>query len=484
MASPTPPSPPATPTSATETDIEPQTPALASATDIATEVETTEPAVEAPAPAPEIKAQERKAPDSKAPESKRTGLWANSDFLKLWSGQSLSLLGSQVTIFALPLVAVVILNASPAQMGLLGALARAPFVLFLFAGVWADRARRRPTMIWTDLGRGVLIALLPVAWFTHVLNLTWLYVVAVLVGILGVFFEVANQAFLPSLVGKEHIAEGNAKMQISTSVAQVAGPSLGAGLLAVFSAASLIILDAVSYFVSGIVSIMIRKPEQPPGGEGRNPHVFAAMGAGIKWVLGQRLIRPMLVATTLFMLFGTGIQVQYVLYTRRTLGLSPSLIAVTLAFLGVGAVIGSVLSLRLLRRLGPGPATFWTVTLGNVVYLLIPAAFGPTWLKVIMLAAAQLIAGAAAPISMVSMGSLRMHLTPNDMQGRVVATFRGLSLGLAPLGALLSGFLAAGIGLRPTLYILAIGILIPPLVVAFSPIPGTRKFPAPAGEAA
>jgi MFS family permease len=466
MVSPTP-SPPAAPVPPPETEIEPQTPALAAATDIASEVAVTDVTTEAAVPA-----------------TTRTGLWANQDFLKLWAGQSLSLFGSQVTIYALPLVAVVILNASPTQMGLLGGLARAPFVLFLFAGVWADRYRRRPTMIWTDLGRGVLVALLPIAWFAGVLNLVWLYVVAVLVGILGVFFEVANQAFLPSLVGKEHIAEGNAKMQISTSVAQVAGPSLGAGLLAIFSAASLIIADAVSYFVSGIASLMIRRPEERPGGGGRNPHVFAAMGAGIKWVLGQRLIRPMLIATTLFMLFGTGIQVQYVLYARRTLGLSPQLIAVTLAFLGVGAIVGSTLSLKVLRRIGPGPAAFWSITLGNIVYLLIPVASGPIWLKVIILSAAQAIAGAFAPISMVGMGSLRMHLTPNDMQGRVVATFRGLSLGLAPVGALLSGFLAAGIGLRPTMYILAIGILIPPVVIALSPIPGTRKFPAPPGDAA
>lgn len=414
----------------------------------------------------------------------RDDLWGNRDFLKLWSGQSLSLFGSQVTLFALPLVAVVMLNATPGQMGLLGALARAPFLLFLFAGVWADRYRRRPTMVWADFGRGVLIGLLPVAWFTGILTLPWLYVVAVLVGILGVFFEVANQAFLPSLVGQKHIAEGNAKMQISTSIAQVAGPSVGAGLLSFFSAASLMVIDSISYFASGIASLLIRREEASPGGDGRNPHVFAAIGAGIQWVWKQRLIRPMMLATALFMFFGTGIQVQYILYARRTLGLSPQLIAVTLAFLGAGAILGSFLSLRTLRKIGPGPAAFWATIVGNAVYLLIPAAAGPIWTKVAMLSLAQLIAGATAPVAMVGMGSLRMHLTPNDMQGRVVATFRGLSLGLAPVGALASGLLGAAIGMRPTMYILAFGLLLPPLIMFLSPLPGTRKFPEPSAEAA
>jgi MFS family permease len=421
--------------------------------------------------------------ETAATATARPGLWANPDFLKLWAGQSLSLFGSQVTIFALPLVAVVMLDATAGQMGLLGALARAPFVLFLFAGVWADRYRRRPTMIWTDFGRFVLIGLLPMAWFAGVLSLTWLYVVALLVGVLGVFFEVANQAYLPSLVGSEHIAEGNAKMQISTSIAQVSGPSLGAGLLAVFSAASLLIVDAISYLFSGVASVLIRRPEESPGGTGRNPHVFAAMGAGILWVWRHRLMRPMLLAITLFMLFGTGIQVQYVLYARRTLNLSPSLIAVTFAMLGLGAIVGSTMSLRVLRRIGPGPAAFWATAIGNVVLLLIPAATGPTWLRVGMLSAAQVITGATAPIAMVGMGSLRMHLTPNNMQGRVVATFRGLSLGLAPVGALISGVLGSAIGLRPTMYVLALGVLAPPLVILFSPVAGTRAFPAPPTEA-
>lgn len=404
-------------------------------------------------------------------------IWANRDFLKLWGGQSLSLLGSQVTVYAIPLVAVVLLNATPGEMGLLGALARLPFVLFLFAGVWADRTRRRPTMIVSEFGSALLIGAIPVAYLAHMLTLSWLYVIAPLVGILGVFFEVANQAFLPSLVGKEHIAEGNAKMQISQSVAQVGGPGIAAALIAVVSAASLIFIDAASCLVSAIASMLIRKPEPKPGGDVRNPHLFAAMGSGITWVWKQRLVRPMMFATGVYMLFATGIQVLYVLYTKRTLGLSPAWIGVTMSCAGIGALIGSTLSLKVLRKIGPGPAAAVAITAGNVALLLIPLATGPMPVKTAMLAVAQAVSGLCAPIAMVGMGSLRMHLTPNDMQGRVVATFHGLSLGLAPLGAVAAGFLGNAIGLRQTMFVLAIAVLIPPIVVWLSPLPATRTFP-------
>lgn len=433
-----------------------------------------------PAPAdpqPPAKSAQDQAP---TPETKRgAGLWANHDFLKLWGGQSLSLIGTQVTIVAMPLVAVQLLHATAGQMGLLGALARAPFVLFLFAGVWADRFRRRPTMIFTDLGRGAVIGLIPALFLAGLLRMTWLYVIVLVAGVLGVFFEVANQAFIPSLVGSELVPEANAKFQISQSVAQVGGPSLAGLLVAFFSSASIILIDAASYFVGAIASIMIRKPEARPGGHSRPPKIFAAIGAGMKWVWVQPVIRPMMFATAFYMTFAAGVQALYVFYLKHTLHLASSWIGLTLAFLGVGAIAGSMLSLRTLRRVGPGPAAFWATVIGNAAFLLIPFAAGPTWLVIVMLALAQALIGLSGPIAQVGMGSLRMVLTPNEMQGRVVATFRGLSLGLAPVGALAGGFLAEAIGLRATLLVLVIGVLVPIFVMLFSPIPGTTKFPEP-----
>lgn len=419
-------------------------------------------------------------PSGPVPDAPARSLWRDGDFLKLWGGQSLSLIGSQVTIVAMPLVAVQLLNATAEQMGVLGALGRAPFVLFLFAGVFADRFRRRPTMIVTDLGRFLAIGLIPALFFADVLSIYWLYGIVLVAGVLGVFFEVSNQAFLPALLGQEKVPEGNARFQISQSVAQVGGPSLAGVLIAFFSAASVMLIDAVSYLVGAVASALIRKPEPRPSDGGKPPPVFTAMRDGLRWVWTQPVIRPLLVATACYMTFTAGIQALYVFYLQQQLHLSAALIGLTLAFLGVGAVLGSLLSLTLYRRVGPGPSAFWATVGGNSAFLVIPLAGGPTWLTVALLAAAQLLIGMSGPIAQVGMASMRMMLTPNDMQGRVVGSFRGISLGLAPLGALVAGLLGAGIGLRPTLWVYAIGVLTPIVVMALSPMPRLRELPEPA----
>lgn len=188
-------------------------------------------------------------PDPKQTPTPPSSLWRHADFLRLWSGQSLSLFGTQITVVALPLVAVQLLAATSTEMGVLGALARAPFVLFLFAGVWADRVRRRHTMIATDLGRAIVIGLIPALYFLDSLTMFWLCAVALVVGALGVFFEVANQAFIPSLVHPDLVPEANAKFQVSQSTAQVAGPGAAGVLITAFSAAGVIVIDALSYLL-------------------------------------------------------------------------------------------------------------------------------------------------------------------------------------------------------------------------------------------
>ncbi len=426
-------------------------------------------------PIPPADAAEAEVPPA---QPDRSGLWGHADFLKLWTGQSLSLFGTQVTLLAMPVVAVFLLRADSTAMGILGALARAPFVLFLFAGVWADRVRRRPTLILTDLGRAVLIALVPVLWLADALRIEWLYAIVLGVGVLGVFFEVANQAYVPSLVGRELVPEGNAKLQISQSVAQVGGPSVAGLLITFLSAAMVMVVDAVSYLASAIACALVRTPEEKPGGQGQRPTVFAAIGQGLRWVWTQPVLRPMVISIAFYMTFATGIQTLYVLYLRA-LGVPKFWIGVVLALVGVGAVVGSTLSMKSLRRFGPGPAAFWTIVVGNGAFLLVPLAGGPVWLSVALLGIAQVVIGLTAPIGQVAMGSLRQVLTPNDMQGRVVATVRGLSLGLAPVGALAAGLLGSAIGLRPTMWIFAVGVLVPIVVVGMSPIPGIKKFPAP-----
>jgi MFS family permease len=407
-------------------------------------------------------------------------LWGHPDFLKLWAGQSTSLIGSQVTVVALPLVAVDLLHATSGEMGVMGALARAPFLLFLFAGVWADRVRRRPTMIWTDVGRGLLIGTIPLLYLAGDLNIHWMYAIVFLVGVLGVFFEVSNQAHLPALVGREHLVEGNGKLQMSQSVAQVGGPSLAGGLVAVLSAPLILIIDMVSFFVSATACALIRHPEAEPARDAQRRSVFAAISDGVRWVWTQPVIRPAMIATAFFMVFGTGIQALYVLFMRDELHIPPGWVGFVFAMAGVGALLGATQSVKMLRRFGPGPAVFWVTVVGNAAYLLVPLATGPTWVAITVLAVAQFLAGVAVPIAMVSLGSIRQVLTPDHMQGRVVATFRALSLGLAPVGALAAGLLGSWIGLRPTMFIFALGLLIPIVVFWRSPIPGMRTLPTAA----
>jgi MFS family permease len=410
-------------------------------------------------------------------EAKPRTLWRDNDFLKLWTGESLALLGAQVSRVALPLVAVVMLNANAAQMGVLNALAQLPFLLFLFAGVWADRVRRRPTMIWTDLSRFVLLGMIPVLYLAGQLSMGWLFAVAFALGVLGVLFEVAYQAYLPSLVGREYIGEGNQKLQLSNSVAQVAGPSVAGLLVSAISAALVLIASTVTYLASAVALMFIRKPEPPPS-DGQRQNVVKAIGSGLGWVVRHRVLRPIVVSTSLFMFFNTGLQTLFVLYMIRELEVPAGWVGGVFAAAGPGAIVGSWLALRAMKRFGLGPSILWSVVVANSVLLLIPLAFGPLWMVIGLLALSQFVFGLAGQIGVVNQTTLRMVLTPDALQGRVVASFRAISLSMVPVGALAFGLLAEFVGLRPTVLIAAIGVLLPIVVYLSSPIPGIREFPS------
>jgi MFS family permease len=420
-------------------------------------------------------------PASRAP---RGALWRHADFLKLWTGQSLSLIGTQVTVLALPYVAVVLLQASAAEMGVLSALAQLPMVLFPLVGVWVDQMRRRPLMIWTDLGRATILATIPVLYLADMLSLEWLYLVVVVAGVLGVMFEIANRSYLPSLVEREQLAEGNSKLQLSQSVALAAGPGLAGLLVSMVSAALIILIDVASYLVSAVACLFIRKPEPAPG-EGQRGHVLAAIWEGLRWVLGQPLLRPTAIATAFYTFLSIGvIQTLYVLYVVRELRLSVGWLGFVLAAGGVGAILGAWVSVPVMERLGLGRAMLWSTIVGNISLLLIPLAAQPAWLAVAMLATPQFIMGVCSQVYMVNHATLWQSITPGRLQGRVVATFLSLGLAPAPLGALAAGFLAEAIGLRATLLLAVLGTGIPILALLFSPIPAQRGIPQPDKAAA
>jgi MFS family permease len=412
-------------------------------------------------------------------ERQRGGLWGHRDFLKLWAGQSASLVGAEVTVVAMPFIAIQLLDASAAQIGIMVALARLPSVLYLFAGAWTDRTRRRPILIWTDFGRAAMLATIPLLFLFDALALGWLFVVVFVVGILRVLFETAYRSYLPSLIGRENLAEGNSKLQLSESVGRSAGPGLAGLLVTAGSAALVIIVDVVSYLCSAVACLFIRKREDAPPAEEERTNVFASIWEGMRWVFTQPLLRPIVLSTAFYTFFVTGVmETLYFLFLIRELHLSAGWVGVILAVGGVGAIIGAWVSPYIMARWGPGPVMLWSTIIGNGALLLVPLASGPIWAAIVMLAASQLIVDLFVQVYMVNQLTLQQSITPDKLQGRVIATMWSVALGLAPVGALVSGFLAETFGIREVILVSSIiGVVVPVLLLTFSPVRRLRKMP-------
>ena len=249
------------------------------------------------------------------------GLWRHSDFLKLWSAETISQVGSQVTGLALPLVAIITLDVSAFEVALLGVIEFAPFILIsLPAGVWVDRMPRRPILIVGDLGRAALLATIPIAYAVDALTIWQLYVVGFLFGVLTVFFDVAYQSYLPALVEREQLVDGNSKLEISRSGAQLAGPALAGILIQVLKAPLAILLDAISFLVSGLFVLAIRKREAVPDREpGRSPlhGMRAELSEGVRYVFGHRYLRWIAASTATFNFFGSMTGAIFLVYAVR-----------------------------------------------------------------------------------------------------------------------------------------------------------------------
>jgi MFS family permease len=404
------------------------------------------------------------------------GLWRHADFRRLWAAQSASLFGSEITTLALPLIAVLALDATPVQMGLLAAAGTAPFLLCsLPVGVWVDRRPRRPVLIAADIARaGLLLSIPLMAWF-GTLRIEQLYAVTFVVGVFGVFFEVAHYAYVPSLVGRESVVEGNSKLQISYSVAEGGGPGIAGLLVQFISAPGAIAIDAVTYLVSAVLLRRIEMPEPPVETESTHG-VRRDIEAGLRALLGHRLLRPIVLASITESIFLKGIAAIFVLYATRELEISPVMLGVILAVGGIGAIPGALLSAPAADRFGVGPTIIGGWLIAMATWLLIPLATGP--LAVPVLATSMLLGGVAGTIVNVQQWSLRQLVTPDALQGRVTASHRFLVYGAYPLGALLGGWLGATLGLRPALALCALGALTGPIWAAVSPLRRLREQPA------
>ena len=401
----------------------------------------------------------------------RTGLWKDSDFVKLWLGRAVSHFGSGITGIALPLTAVLILGATPAQMGILAALdGVSVLVIGLLAGVWVDRVRRRPLLIATDLGRAVVLSTIPLAALLGVLRIGQLYLVAALAGMLTVIFNVASAAFLPSLIPQGSLVEGNSKLAMSDSLAEIGGPAVAGPLVQLISAPLAIIFDALSFLFSACSLGLIGKPEPPPAAREQSQSIWSDLVEGLRMVLKNPLLRTLAGSAGIFSLFGNFIGALYALYVIRQLGAPPIFLGLLIASGGISALAGAFLAERVVQRFGLGR----TVAVGLFMYgatgLLIPLAGGSVALALSLLFLSQLLGDASVSIYFIAEVSLRQSIVPANVLGRTNASMQFLSQGVAPLGALLAGILGGMIGLRLTMLIGVLGVMLAGIWLLLSPV--------------
>lgn len=396
-----------------------------------------------------------------------TGLWGHPDFLKLWAAHTASQFGTQITLFAVPLIAVITLDASAAQMGLLTAAGQAPLLLVgLFAGVWVDRLSRRPVLIAADLGRCLLILAIPALAALDQLQIIHLYLIIFLVGIFSVFFDVADHSYLPTLVDRSQLTEGNGKLQMSRAVARLAGPGAAGWLVRVLSAPLALLVDAITYLISAAFVWAIRTPEPSPALKGSRASVFHEIREGIGTVLGNPVLRPLAGCTATINLFLFIIRAVLILYATRSLGIGPGLLGLIFTIGSIGAVAGSPLAVPIAARLGVGNTLLISTVISSAGMLLIPLASGPLAVTVPMLATAQILGAFGGTVYNINQISLRQAITPEHLLGRMNATMRVIVWGTIPLGGLLGGILGETLGLRTTLLLGAVGGLSAGLWVA------------------
>lgn len=393
-------------------------------------------------------------------------------------------MGTQVTLVALPLVALKLLRASTFEVGLLVAIERLPFLLVgLPAGAIVDRLRRRPVLIAGDVGRAVALGSVPVAYWAHVLTMIQLYAVVLVTGVLTVFFDVAYQSYLPALVGPDHLVDGNAKLQVSESGAQIAGPALAGVLYGLFEAGA-IAADALSYAWSAVCVLLIRTPEPPV--ERHRPTGAAAsrlrseIAEGVRYVWHHPYLRPIATCTAISNLFSSLTVAVFFTYAVRTLHLSAGAIGGVFAVGSVGFFLGALVARPLAGRLGVGPTIVWSAILFGPPTLLVPLA--PRQSPVPWLAASLALGSLWTPIYNITQVSLRQRLCPPRLLGRMNATMRFVVWGTMPVGAVLGGALGARLGLRPTLYIGAFGVMTAFIPVLVSPVRRLREMPEPEAD--
>ncbi|WP_370378397.1 MFS transporter [Catenulispora sp. GAS73] len=407
----------------------------------------------------------------------RRSLWRHRDFLLLWGGQSVSEIGSSITVLALPLAAVVLLDASTFQVGLLTAMSTVPFLLVaLPAGAMVDRAAKHRLMMWCDLGRLLLMASVPLATLPG-MHLTYLHllIVALLAGVLTVFFDVAYQSYLPTLLEREDLVDGNGKLGVTQSFAQFAGPSLGGVLVGALGAARALIADAASYGLSALSLLLIRTPEPPPHPGHEERRIRDDIREGLRFVVKHRILRKVVACTGTSNLFSSMMLAVEMPFMVRVLHLKASGVGLLLTLAAVGGMVGGVAAGPSAKRFGSARIIWLAPLVLGVPAFLAPLAT-PGW-GVLLYGAGLAFFGMMAVVYNVAQVSYRQAITPHALLGRMNASVRFIVWGTMPVGALLGGLVGTWFGLRPTLWIAVTGSYAAVAWVFFSPLRRMRDVP-------
>jgi MFS family permease len=403
------------------------------------------------------------------------GLWSHNDFLRLWGAQTVSQFGSQISLLALPLVAILVLDASTFEVAALGAMDTLPFLLFaLPAGVWVDRLPRRPILVLADFGRAVALLTIPVAAALDALTIWQLFAIGFAVGILTVFFDVAYQSYLPALVERDQLVEGNSRLEVSRSAAQIGGPGIAGVLVQAVTAPYAILADAVSFLLSALLVCRIRRREpMPERAEGSS--MRAELLEGLRYIVRDPRWRAISVYVASFNFCSSLAFSIFLVYAVRELGLSSLTIGLVFGLGNFGWLAGALLAGRISHRLGPGPTTVVAAMVGGPPLLLVPLA--PKSFPIPFLIVSELIVGMTVVLYNVNAISLMQALTPQRLLGRMNASRRFIVWGTIPLGSFAGGALGTAIGLRPTIFAGALASCFCFLPMAFSPLRTIRELP-------
>jgi len=401
-------------------------------------------------------------------------LRSNTNFRRFFVGQSVSLLGDQITAIALPLTAVLALHATAGQMGALTTAYLVPNLLFaLHAGAWVDRrGRRRNVMLATDVGRALLIGSVPVAYAFGHLGWTQLYIVAFGTGSLSVLFFVAFGAMIQMIVPREQFVEANSIVHGSRAFSFLAGNSIGGALVQLLRGPYALAVDSLSFLWSALFLARMHIDE-PPG----VPPEKGGITAGARWIRNNAIIRAELLGVATLNFFNFIFFALFVLYATRSLGVGPATLGIVLGVGSIGTLTGSFITARIGRRIGIGPAFVLGCFLFPAPLVLVPLAGGPKWLVIACLFTAEFVSGFGLMLLDIMAGTMSAALIPVQLRSRVSGAFMVVNYGVRPLGTSVGGILGTAIGLRPTLWIATLGALLGLLWILPSPIMTLRDLP-------